>query len=150
MLIISRTTDAQESTAKDLVNNYSSITKTFLQAIRTKDTIAFKKIFRSDAQWSQPGSNRISGIKKNANEIIQMFSRISELSATTFSIDTNWTIAFNGNDVSCFVNITAVQPIGRILSVTNIYFLTIKDSLVTSVKVFTSDINKENEFWGSK
>jgi len=58
-------------------------------------------------------------------------------------------MAVNGNSVACLLHWNAVQPTGKVLDVDNIDVYIIKDGKIIKVKIFSADIEKENDFWGN-
>lgn len=131
-----------ENEAKKVVNE-------FLTAVQHGDTQKLAALMHPNVEWSQPGNNSISGIKRSSAEVFQMVGKMYELSDNTLMLTSIKSIGVNGNSVACLINWTAAQPSGGVLNVDNIDVYTVEKGQITKVNIFTADETKENQFWGA-
>ncbi|GHN03010.1 ketosteroid isomerase [Cytophagales bacterium WSM2-2] len=125
----------------------ATITKEFLNAVRGHDSKKATALLHPDVIWVQPGTNRLSGVKKSREEVQEMGKRMGELSDKSIELAEVRVLNANGNSVACLLRWKAVQPTGNVLDVENIDVYTIENGLIVSVKVYSADLEQENRFW---
>jgi uncharacterized protein len=129
-------------------NDPASVVKKFLMAYMAGDHQKFSSLLHPEVVWIQPGDNRVSGVKKSKTELLQMGALMSELSARTLKlIDVKYYSA-NANTVVCILHWRAVQPTGLLLDVNNIDVYTVEDGKIVVARIFSENIEKEDDFWG--
>jgi len=120
----------------------------FLTAVQQGDNAKLAAILHPDIVWTQPGNNRVSGIKHSNAEVFQMVGKMFELSANTLRLTDIKAVSVNGNKVACLLHWTAAQPAGGILDVDNIDVYTVENGQITKADIFSADLESENRFWG--
>lgn len=129
-------------------NEAKKVVTEFLTAVQQGDNAKLAAILHPGIVWSQPGSNRVSGVKHSSAEVFQMVGKMFELSANTLRLTDIKTISVNGNKVACLLHWNAAQPAGGILDVDNIDVYTVENGQITKADIFTADLESENHFWG--
>lgn len=129
-------------------NEAKRVVTEFLTAVQNGDTPKLGSLIHPDIVWSQPGRNRVSGIKRSSAEVFQMVGKMYELSANTLMLTTVKSIGVNGNSVACLIHWNASQPAGGVLDIDNIDVYTVENGQITEVNIYTADEAKENQFWG--
>jgi uncharacterized protein len=124
------------------------VVSTFMNAIRNGDGATAVSLIDSLVQWDQPGNNRLSGIRKNKNEVLALFHAFNDLSAGTLKLTEVKTLSVNGNSVACLLHWNAAQPVGKILNVDNIDVYTVVDGKIKNVVIYSADLRSEDAFWG--
>lgn len=119
----------------------------FLKAVKEKNFDKVATYLNENVKWEQPGDNQFSGLKNNLQEVFIMFKGMLQMSATTLELKEIKTVAVNGNSVACILHWVAYQPTGKTLNVENIDIYEIANGKIISVKVFSVDNLKEDNFW---
>ncbi|MBA4057663.1 MAG: nuclear transport factor 2 family protein, partial [Marivirga sp.] len=120
----------------------------FLTAYVAGDHQKFSDLLHPDVIWLQPGNNRVSGIKKTKTELLQMGAKMYELSARTLKLVGVSYYSSNGNTVACILHWHAAQPTGIVLDINNIDVYTVENGKIIMARIFSENIEKEDEFWG--
>ncbi|MBT1705054.1 nuclear transport factor 2 family protein [Fulvivirgaceae bacterium PWU20] len=128
-------------------NESLEVVTRFLEAVKEKNHAKAAPLLDSLIEWHQPGDNRYSGVKKNANEVFVMFKGFIETSANSLQLSDVKTIAVNGNSVACLLHWNAVTPHGARLDVDNIDVYTVAGGKITRCIVYSTDLEQENKFW---
>jgi ketosteroid isomerase-like protein len=129
-------------------NDPVRVVKEFLTAYMAGDHQKFSHLLHPDVLWIQPGDNRISGVKKSKTELLQMGARMSELSAKTLKLVDVTYYSSNGNSVVCILHWQAAQPTGLVLDINNIDVYTVENGKIVMARIFSENIEKEDQFWG--
>jgi ketosteroid isomerase-like protein len=129
-------------------NEAKKVVTEFLTAVQHGDTQKLAALIHPDVEWSQPGNNSISGIKRSSAEVFQMVGKMYELSDNTLMLTGVKSIGVNGNNVACLIHWNAAQPSGGVLDIDNIDVYTVENGQITKANIFTADEAKENQFWG--
>ncbi|MET6998748.1 nuclear transport factor 2 family protein [Chitinophaga defluvii] len=129
-------------------NQAINVVTTFLTAVQQGNTEKLGTLLHPEVQWEQPGNNRFSGTKKNITEVFQMVGGMFEVAANTLALTNIQVVAVNGNSVACLIHWNAAQPTGKILNVDNIDVYTVENGKITNAKVYSADLNQEDDFWG--
>ncbi|MGZ3812558.1 MAG: nuclear transport factor 2 family protein [Mucilaginibacter sp.] len=135
---------------KTMENEPKKVVAEFLTAVQHGDNAKLAAILHPGVEWSQPGSNRLSGIKKSNTEVFQMVGKMFELSDRTLRLTDFKAISVNGNRVACLLHWNAAQPTGSVLDVDNIDVYTVENGQITKAEIFSADIAKEDQFWGGE
>ncbi|MBO2012970.1 nuclear transport factor 2 family protein [Hymenobacter negativus] len=120
----------------------------FLTAVQQGKFDQVAAALHPQVQWSQPGHNRLSGLKHSRDEVFGMVGAMQELANGTLTLTEVDLLSTNGTQVACRVHWRAAQPSGVVLDVDNLDVYTIEDGLITQVQVFTTDTAQEDAFWG--
>ncbi|GAB4030870.1 nuclear transport factor 2 family protein [Spirosoma gilvum] len=119
----------------------------FLTAVQQGNQAKLASLIHPNIQWSQPGSNRFSGLKKSSAEVFQMVGGMFQVSGNSLRLTDIKTLTANGNSVACLVHWKAVQPNGGVLDVDNIDVYTVENGQIVQAKVYSADIAQEDNFW---
>ena len=119
----------------------------FLTAVQHGKLDQVAAALHPQVRWSQPGHNRLAGLKHSRDEVFQMVGSMQTLTAGTLALTTVDLLSVNGNRVACRLHWRAAQPTGAVLNVDNIDVYTIDHGLITQVEVFTADAAQEDAFW---
>lgn len=129
-------------------NQAINVVTTFLTAVQQGNTEKLGTLLHPEVQWEQPGKNPFSGTKKNITEVFKMVGGMFEVSANTLALTNIQVVAVNGNSVACLIHWNAAQPTGKILNVDNIDVYTVENGKITHAKIYSADLNQEDDFWG--
>ncbi|MGE0589817.1 MAG: nuclear transport factor 2 family protein [Cyclobacteriaceae bacterium] len=124
------------------------VVKEFLTAYMAKDHAKFASYLDPNVVWIQPGDNRIAGVKRTKQELLQMGAKMAELSAGTIRLVDVEYFSVNGNTVACLLHWTGAQPPGGTLDVTNIDIYTVEHGKIVMARIYSNDIEQEDRFWG--
>jgi ketosteroid isomerase-like protein len=136
------------SNLRNMENEAKIVVTEFLTAVQQGNMEKVGALVSPDIEWVQPGSNRVSGVKRSNTEVFGMIGKMFELSDSTLKLTSIKSISVNGNKVACLLHWNAAQPAGGILDVNNIDVYTVENGLITKAEIFTSDLEQENKFWG--
>ncbi|GAB3945042.1 nuclear transport factor 2 family protein [Spirosoma harenae] len=119
----------------------------FLTAVQQGNQAKLASLIHPTIQWSQPGNNRFSGIKKSSTEVFQMVGGMFQVSENSLALTDIKVLTANGNSVACLVHWKAVQPNGGILDVDNIDVYTVENGKIVQAKVYSANVEQEDNFW---
>jgi ketosteroid isomerase-like protein len=122
--------------------------KLFFSAYQNGNSGKFSTLLDENIIWTAPGDNRISGIKKNRSEVLEMLRNMAVTSAGSVKLSHIRFFATGDNTIGCSLRWQAVQPIGRILDVLNIGVFTVENGKIKTAKLFSDNISAEDIFWG--
>ena len=139
----------QPNDSQEPVNSDASVLiKEFFDAYRAHNREKVSSMMHPDILWTQPGNNRLSGVKKSREEVKAMGKLMAELSAKTIELADIKVLNATGNSVACLLRWKAVQPTGNVLDVENIDIYTIENGLIVNAKIYSADLIQEDKFWG--
>jgi ketosteroid isomerase-like protein len=130
-------------------NDAKEVVMDFLTAIQQGNNEKIDSLLSDKIEWIQPGSNRISGLKKSKPEVFQMVGKMFELSANSLKLTEIKSTTVNGNRVACLLHWNGAQPQGGILDVDNIDVYTVEDGQITEAEIFSANVIAEDKFWGN-
>jgi ketosteroid isomerase-like protein len=119
----------------------------FLLAVQSVNLETIGALLHPQVQWSVPGNNRFSGVKKNAAEVFQMVGGMFEATDNTFALAEIIAVAEHGNKVAAVLRFHAEKN-GDILDTTNVDVYTVSGGQITAVEAFATDVELEDDFWG--
>ncbi|HEV8513528.1 MAG TPA: nuclear transport factor 2 family protein [Cyclobacteriaceae bacterium] len=151
LMLSALATLAQPNVSPEPTNAEPSVLiKEFFDAYRAHNREKVSSMMHPDIMWTQPGNNRLSGVKKSREEVKAMGKLMAELSAKTIELADIKILNATGNSVACLLRWKAVQPTGNVLDVENIDVYTIENGLIVNVKIYSADLVQEDKFWGNK
>ena len=124
------------------------VVRNFLAAVQHGHFNQVSAALHPQVQWSQPGTNRLAGLKHSRDEVFALVGAMQELAAGTLTLTAVDVVSTSGNRVACRVHWQAAQPPGGRLDVDNIDVYTVDNGLITRVEVFSADQAQEDAFWG--
>ncbi|SFO48152.1 nuclear transport factor 2 family protein [Sphingomonas sp. OK281] len=111
-------------------------------ALVAGDWSAIRAILAYDAQWTLPGDNRISGVVKGADAIVQ---RIQDIAAYGVRFDLT-DILLSRTDMALAVHNTAERD-GVMLDERLATICRVQGDKITSIETFLSDVDNMNAFF---
>jgi len=149
LMLFALSTFGQPNVPQESVNSDASVLiKEFFDAYRAHNREKVSSMMHPDILWTQPGNNRLSGVKKSREEVKAMGKLMAELSAKTIELADIKVLNATGNSVACLLRWKAVQPTGNVLDVENIDIYTIENGLIVNAKIYSADLIQEDKFWG--
>lgn len=128
-------------------NQSKQVVTSFLSAVKNGDNATLAELLSPEVTWEQPGGNKVSGIKNSNAEVFQMVGKMFELSGNTLRLTEVRSITTNGDEVAALLAWEASKPSGQKLAVDNIDLYRVQNGQIISAKIFSSDIEAENQFW---
>lgn len=123
------------------------IAKNYIRAAQTGDQALLASLISPDVLWHQPGKNRFSGIHRGLPVVGAMLGGMMEVSGGTFTISRANHFMENGNWVAIHLEFQA-QRDGAQLAQSGVDLLRIEDGKIVEVRLFSSDQEQEDAFWG--
>lgn len=123
------------------------VVASFLNAVQTGDNAKLAELLSPEVTWEQPGNNQVSGIKKSNMEVFQMVGKMFEISGNTLRLTEIKSITVHNDEIAALLRWEASKISGEKLAVDNIDVYRVQDGQIIGAKIFTSDIEAENEFW---
>jgi ketosteroid isomerase-like protein len=128
-------------------NQTLQVVSAFVNAVQHMDTEKLGALLHPSVQWDQPGSNRFSGIKQSSAEVFQMVGGMFEVSQNSFALTDVKILAVNGNSAACALRFKATRP-GAVLDTDNIDVYTVEGGQIVAARIYATDLEQENAFWG--
>jgi ketosteroid isomerase-like protein len=129
-------------------NEAKVVVTEFLTAVQQGNLEKVGALLHADVEWSQPGQNKVSGLKRSSGEVFQMVGTMFQLSSNTLQLTKFSTLSTNNNSVACLLHWNASQS-GQELDVDNIDVYTVEQGKIVQVEIFSADEARENLFWGN-
>jgi ketosteroid isomerase-like protein len=123
------------------------IAKKYIQAVQSGDQTALGALLAPGIVWHQPGRNRFSGTHQGPQAVGTMIGGMMEISKGTFAITRAHRFMANGPWVTVELEFKG-QRDGLLLSQQGIDLLRIEDGRIVEARLFSSDPEQEDAFWG--
>jgi ketosteroid isomerase-like protein len=123
------------------------IAKDYIRAVQTGDHATLSRLMAPDIVWHQPGRNRFSGEHRGPAAVGNMISGMMQVSAGTFAISRAVRFMENGGWVAVDIEFQAHRN-GMGLAQSGIDLLRIENDRIVEARLFSSDQNAEDAFWG--
>jgi ketosteroid isomerase-like protein len=123
------------------------IAKSYIHAVQTGDQAALAGLIAPDVVWHQPGQNRFSGTHRGLPAVVNLIGSMMEASGGTFAITRAVRFMVNGDWVAIELEF-AGQRDGIKLAQPGIDLLRIEGGRIVEVRLFSSDQDAEDAFWG--
>ena len=104
-----------------------------------------KQIMTDDVRWHNPGRGPISGDYEGAEQVLQYFARVFELTGGTFSLELHDVLA-NDEHAVALVTVRGERA-GRQLADNEVLTYHIRDGKISEVWVHTTDLYAADEFF---
>lgn len=127
--------------------NNIDIAKTYIQAVQTGDQATLGSIISPEVVWHQPGNNQFSGTHRGMAAVGPMLGKMMEASRGTFTISRADHYMANGDWVAITLEFTG-EANGIKLKQPGVDLLRIEGGKIVEVRLFSSDQNQEDMFWG--
>lgn len=123
------------------------IAQKYIQSVQSGDQAALASLLSPELVWHQPGNNRFSGSHKGAQAVGAMIGEMMAVSNGTFAITRANRFMANGPWVTVELEFEG-QRDGVRLSQQGIDLLHIQDGKIVEARLFSSDPEQEDAFWG--
>lgn len=123
------------------------IAQKYIQAVQSGDQAALGVLLAPDIVWHQPGRNRFSGTHRSVQAVGTMIGKMMEVSKGTFAITRAHRFMGNGAWVTVELEFEG-QRDGLRLSQHGIDLLRIEEGRIVEARLFSSDPEQEDAFWG--
>ncbi len=123
------------------------IAKNYIHAVQTGDQAALGSLLAPNIVWHQPGQNRFSGTHRGLPSVVNMIGGMMEASGGTFAITRTVRFMANGDWVAVELEF-AGQRDGIELAQPGIDLFRIENEQIVEVRLFSSDQDAEDAFWG--
>lgn len=123
------------------------VAKSYIRAAQTGDQSLLASVISPDVVWHQPGKNRFSGTHDGLADVASMLGGMMEVSGGTFTISRADLYMQNGNWVVVSLEFQA-QRSGARLAQPGVDLLRIEGGKIVEVRLFSSDQDAEDAFWG--
>lgn len=127
--------------------SHIDIARNYIRAAQTGDQALLVSLISPEIIWHQPGKNRFSGTHRGLPAVGAMLGGIMEVSRGTFTISRATNFMENENRVAINLEFQA-QRDGMHLAQPGVDLLRIEDGKIVEVRLFSSDQEQEDEFWG--
>jgi ketosteroid isomerase-like protein len=115
-------------------------------AFQTGDLDAVQRQWTDDIRWHTPGRGPLSGDYEGAQQVLQFFGQIFELSGGTFRFDLHDVLA-NDEHAVALLTIHAERPGKQPLNDNMTQIFHIRDGRVSEVWGLQTDLHAVEEFW---
>ena len=123
------------------------IAKHYIRAVQEGDQATLGKLLAPEIVWHQPGRNRFSGTHRGVAAVVEMLGGMMAVSGGTFRISR--AIRYMANDDWVAVELEfQAQRGGMQMSQQGIDLLRVEDGCIVEVRLFSSDQDEEDVFWG--
>jgi uncharacterized protein len=119
----------------------------YIQAVQAGDQAALAGLMSPELIWHQPGSNRFSGTHKGAQAVGAMIGEMMAVSNGTFAITRAHRYMANGSWVTVEIEFEGRRD-GAVMSQHGIDLLRIEGGKIVEARLFSSDPEQEDAFWG--
>jgi ketosteroid isomerase-like protein len=123
------------------------IAKAYIRAVQTGDQGALGSLLSPEIVWHQPGNNRFSGTHIGIQAIGSLIGAMMEVSAGTFAITGAKRYMANGDWVAVEIEFTAERDGIKLLQ-PGVDLLRIERGRIVEARLFSSDQDEEDAFWG--
>ncbi len=123
------------------------IAKAYIKAVQTNDQATLGSIISPNVIWHQPGKNRFSGTHQGMVAVGPMLGKMMEVSKGTFAITRADHFMANGDWVAINLEF-AGEASGIKLKQAGVDLIRIEGGKIVEVRLFSSDQNQEDAFWG--
>lgn len=126
-----------------------NIAQTYIRAVQTGDQAALAELLAPDVVWHQPGKNRFSGTRHGLPAVVEMLGGMMDVSRGTFRIERASRYMENSGWVTIELEFFAERN-GVNLAQPGIDLLKIDNGKIVEVRLFSSDPEAEDIFWGDE
>ncbi|MFG1812257.1 nuclear transport factor 2 family protein [Kribbella sp. NPDC049174] len=116
-------------------------------AVARKYVDAVAGLFAEDIVWHQPGANRLSGVHRGSAAVDQLLGAMMTISGGSFELSVIGVPMVNADQVAIPVHF-AGQRAGGELGQDGVDVLRIEGDRIAEVRLFSSDQEAEDAFWG--
>jgi len=148
ILMAASVTSFCQSTETPAMASPKEVVQEMLTAYQAHNREKFMSFVHTDIVWIQPGENKLSGVKKSKDELMQMGALMGKITDKTIRlVDVKYFDA-TGNTVACLLHWKAGRPDRKELDILNIDVYTVENGKIIQAKIFTENAALEDQFWG--
>ena len=127
--------------------NNIDIAKTYITAVQTGDQATLGGIISPDVVWHQPGNHQFSGTHRGMAVVGPMLGKMMAVSNGTFTISRADHYMVNGDWVVITLEFVG-EANGIKLKQPGVDLIRIEGGKIVEVRLFSSDQDQEDVFWG--
>lgn len=124
------------------------VAKEYIHSVQTGNQAGLAKLISPTVVWHQPGKNRFSGTHQGLPAVANLIGQMMGVSGGTFAITRATRYMANGDWVAIELEFAA-QRSGAKLAQSGIDLLRIDQGQIVEVRLFSSDQDAEDVFWGT-
>jgi ketosteroid isomerase-like protein len=124
-----------------------SVAQQYVDAVSAKDFATVAGLLADDIVWHQPGANRFSGTHQGRAAVDKLLGAMMTISAGTFELSVAGVPMVNGDHAAIPVHFAGRRD-GLELGQDGIDVLRIDGDRIAEVRLFSSDQDAEDAFWG--
>lgn len=125
-----------------------SVAQQYVDAVSAKDFGTVADLLADDIVWHQPGANRLSGTHRGRAAVDQLLGAMMTISEGTFELSVVGAPLVNGDHVVIPVHFAGKRD-GVELGQDGVDVLRIAGDRIAEVRLFSSDQDGEDAFWGA-
>jgi ketosteroid isomerase-like protein len=122
--------------------------KAYIRAVQQGDQAALGSLLDPHIVWHQPGRNRFSGTHHGIAAVGEMLGGMMSVSRGTLKISHASRYMVNGDWVAIEIEFEAERP-GMTLAQPGVDLVRIESGRIVEVRLFSSDQDEEDAFWGA-
>ena len=125
----------------------ATVAADYFDALSRGDVPAAMGLLSADVVWHPPGNHRFSGHHAGLNGVGALLGGMMEVSEGTFALTVTGPSMVNGNLVAVPVRFAGSRAEAA-MDMGGIDLLTVRDSKIVEVHLFSEDAATEDAFWG--
>jgi ketosteroid isomerase-like protein len=129
------------------VDSTLAVARKYVDAVLAKDFGAIAGLFADDIVWHQPGANRFSGTHRGGAAVDKLLGAMMTISEGTFELSVTGVPMVNADHVAIPVHFAGRRS-GTELGQDGVDVLRIDGDRIAEVRLFSSDQDAEDAFWG--
>lgn len=124
-----------------------AVARKYVDAVAAKDFGAVADLLADDIVWHQPGANRFSGVHRGSAAVDQLLGGMMTISEGTFELSVTGVPMVNADQVAIPVHFAGRRADVE-LGQDGVDVLRIDGDRIVEVRLFSSDQDAEDAFWG--
>ena len=124
-----------------------AVAQKYVDAVSAKDFGTVAALLDDDIVWHQPGEHKLSGVHRGRAAVDQLLGAMMTISEGTFELSVTGVPMVNGDQVAIPVRF-AGRRAGVELGQDGVDVLRIDGDRIVEVRLFSSDQDAEDAFWG--
>lgn len=125
----------------------AGVVRAGFQAVAAGDIAGFAARFHHDATWNHRNDDRLGGVKKGVDQIVEFLGKSMELTAGTLRPVPEVLMSDGAGHVAVLTRVSATRPDQRSFEDLQMLLFVVEDGLVRSVDQFVGDPAAVTAFW---
>lgn len=125
----------------------AAVAGSYFDALGRGDVPSAMALLSPDVVWLQPGANRFSGDHRGIDGVGALLGGMMEASQGTFQLAVTGPAMVNGELVAVPVRFSGNRADAS-MDMSGVDLLTVRDGKIVEVRLFSSDGQAEDTFWG--